>query len=116
MNGSVRFKELMQMINLNSHISPSYTNKQLVRLIVTCEFEPWGRASENWDAVYRLEFPYIRRMHKGSSGLWRVWGKGYLFFQGESADEVIRKAGKCLEEIKGQGLDIPWVYDIEEAE
>lgn len=114
-NTRVLWDELLQVSRLG--IGPRWHNKTLISLDYRCEFEPWGRASENWDGVYILTFPTIRNCRKTSAGYVVITGAvksgALLHFRGESVVAVLRKAIAFFHELAAQEIPIPFIDDID---
>jgi hypothetical protein len=66
------------------------------------EFEPFGRATEDWDDIYKLEMQYVPYRWKTAQGTYRAGASGlYMCFEDETLEKVIEKAINYLEDYYG---------------
>ncbi len=78
--------------------SPENNRKDFIILTCSCEFEPFGRATEDFDLIWRLKLPTVQYYWKSTTG-WRTGKEGLnAEFYGETPDKVIDKAVRFLEE------------------
>jgi len=68
-----------------------------IRLTVGYEFEPHGRASEDFELIWKLKLCCVSYYWKSTSGWKKGEGKG-MEFKGMTYQEVIDKAFKFLTE------------------
>lgn len=87
--------EIEDILNLLSKIYdgfPAKDMKDLILISVCYEFEPHGRACEDWEIVYRLSIPYIFSYWKGREG-WVKRENKDLYWKCKG-----RTLQKCLDE------------------
>lgn len=91
-------KELENLLNVWSKLSPTYHQAKFIQLECGQDFEGHGRASETWELYWRLTLPHIKGYGRFIDG-WRI-GKGEwpMSFHGRTALEVIQKAITFLKE------------------
>lgn len=79
---------------------PDSDGRDAFQLSCTYEFEPWGRASEDWDIVWTVKLPDIPfRYYDYVEKKWkRGMQKLGMAFRGTSALEACLKANQFLTE------------------
>jgi hypothetical protein len=90
---------------LNIKPIPLNQDKCFIQLLCTVEFEPFGRASEDWDIIWKLFLPETPYYWKSTTG-WRKGDKSGMAFYGRTENEVIGKAINFIKEARLQGLNV----------
>lgn len=87
-------------------LSPKWSEKNLVVIRYRYEFEPFGKASENWEEVWYLNLPFVQFMWLSVDG-WRNGKEGIsMTFKGRSLFDVCQSARNFLTEANWQVIDV----------
>lgn len=65
-----------------------------------CDFEPFGRATEDWDKVYEITFPQIPAHYRGSDNKWHEIDRIYDKCQTFRADSLVVLESKAINFLK----------------
>jgi len=100
-----KLRELLDLLGgYSSLIGPSHHNSVIYTIDCMCEFEPWGRASENWDMVWRMTFHTEQaRYHHMKDGLLPCngdWAPQRI--EAPSLEQVIEKSIQHFTQLRKQ--------------
>ena len=95
---NITLEDLWKELHRNKIYFPSYTLVQnCISITAAYEFEPYGRASETWEIIWRLTLPCVAYYWKSTAGWKKGEGKG-MEFKGRTSQEVIDKAFQFMKE------------------
>jgi len=88
-----------KLVTLVKRLPRSYSapSQDLVNIRVGNDFEPHGRASEDWEIIWTLTLPTVP-FHWLSTTGWRLGqSNAGMLFNGETLDEVVDKATEFMD-------------------
>lgn len=94
-----RFDELQELVRPMKYAYPTMQGQQVIEVTCGIDFEPHGRASENWEVVWKIYLTQIHahwKMTDGPDGETRYGrcneGVGCIKFQGRTLNEACIRA------------------------
>lgn len=88
--------DLIRLLKISG--GPMSDGIKLVNIYCSYEFEPFGKASETWELMWRLDLPTVQAYWKSTTG-WRLCNKGlHPHFTGRMLDDVVQEAISFLKE------------------
>lgn len=95
--------DLYEELNVKQKAAPLYQDQTFFKIECRCEFEPFGRATEDWDIVWVLTLPLYPWMWKNTDNLWVLGKTGRaMFFEADTLEKVIAKAIYFIREYREQ--------------
>lgn len=88
--------ELVRLLKISG--GPLSDGVDLVKIKCSYEFEPFGRASETWELMWRLDLPTVQAYWRSVVG-YRTCDEGlHPHFTGHTLEEVVNEAVVFLKE------------------
>lgn len=96
-------EDLYKELEVGKKLSPLYQGVSFFVIECRCEFEPFGRASETWEEIWRVTLPLYPWMWKNTNNEWVVGsGNQSMYFEGKNLDVTVSRAISFLREYKVQ--------------
>lgn len=93
-----KIAKVLKLLGVKEKLLPKYWNADFFELSVRCEFEAFGKASENFDEVWVLKLPNTQYYFRLSDGAYREGTKNLsMSFKGKTMAEVLDRAIDFLE-------------------
>ena len=91
--------ELFKLLMI--HGIGTFPSREIVKLTLYSSFEPCGKAIEDWDFVWKIEFPNIvSYWYNAHDGKWKPRPKaGYMVIKGCTYYNTVNKAIDFLKKV-----------------
>jgi len=101
MDKSEGMSQLMKLLKVPC--GPSTQGSRYVEIEHYVDFEPFGKASEDWEGVWGLVLPQQQAHWHGADGKWHPCNPGVqMRFKAETFDKVVAQAVAFLTDLENQ--------------
>lgn len=98
-----KIQEIKRLIGFNQFLSPTFNDKEIIKITCRSLFEGHGRASETWEEDWLVELPLIQAYWKGTNGYNKCNDGVYLKRNGSDLNIVL---DNIIEQLKNAPIEV----------